>query len=56
MSPLPCATHSEASRLWGLRGEAGEQVGGHFVLTYLERAAVGVAAGPAGVVASGDGP
>jgi hypothetical protein len=40
--------------LWGLRGEAGKQVRGHFVLTNLERTAVTVAAGPASVMPSGD--
>jgi hypothetical protein len=40
--------------LWGIFGQAGEQVGGHFVLTHLERLAVGVASSPPDVVASGD--
>ena len=40
--------------LWGLRGQSGEQVGGHFALTHPERAPVGVATGPAGVMAGRD--
>jgi hypothetical protein len=40
--------------LWGLRGEAGEQVRGDFILANLERVAVAVATGPASAVLSGD--
>ncbi len=40
--------------LWEICGEAGEQVRGDFVLTNLERAAIGVPANPPGVVPSGD--
>jgi hypothetical protein len=34
--------------LRGVRGEAGEEVGEHFVFTNLDRAAVSVSTGPAG--------
>ncbi len=40
--------------MWGLFCEAGEQIGGHFVLTHLKRTAVDIATGPSSVVPGGD--
>jgi hypothetical protein len=52
---VPGASPFQASAaLWGLRGEAGEEVRANFTLTNLEWASVGVPTGPAGVVSSGD--
>ena len=41
-------------KLWGIWFQAGQEIRRDFVLTNLERLAVGVALGLAGVVASGD--
>jgi hypothetical protein len=51
---LVSGLYGTVGKLWGILFQAGQEIRRDFVLTNLERVAIRIATGPAGVVASGD--